>query len=144
MQALPERNVEQPHDKHMVEQYYNDNLYLMGTHEVNQDQVNMLISNLRKNKSPGLDGITAEYLIYGKSSLRCYAMLYQDPKWRFGDKCLCNEESVNRLGNVFNRGGNNASHVTNRLTKCRQIFYGLGNAGMFIPRSHYWCSRVSL
>ena len=31
----------------------------------------MFISNLRKNKSPGLDGITAEYLIYGKSSLLC-------------------------------------------------------------------------
>ena len=31
----------------------------------------MLISNLRKNKSPGLDGITAEHLIYGKSSLMC-------------------------------------------------------------------------
>ena len=54
----------------MVEQYYNDNCYLMGTHEVNQDQVDMLITSL-KNKSPGLDGITAEHLIYGKSSLLC-------------------------------------------------------------------------
>ena len=53
-------------------------------------------------------------MIVGKCSL------YQDPKWRLGDKCLCNEESLNILGNVFNRGGNNASHVTNRLTKCRQ------------------------
>ena len=59
--------------------------------------------------------------------------LYQDPKWRLGDKCLCNEESLNILGNVFNRGGNNASHVTNRLTKCRQSFYGLGNASMLYP-----------
>ena len=59
--------------------------------------------------------------------------LYQDPKWRLGDKCLCNEESLNILGNVFNQGGNNASHVTNRLTKCRQSFYGLGNAGMLYP-----------
>ena len=59
--------------------------------------------------------------------------LYQDPKWRLGDKCLCNEESLNILGNVFNRGGNNASHVTNRLTKCRQSFYGFGNAGMLYP-----------
>ena len=63
-------------------------------------------------------------MIVGKCSL------YQDPKWRRGDKCLCNEESLNILGNVFNRGGNNASHVTNRLTKCRQSVYGLGNAGM--------------
>ena len=44
---------------------------MVGTHEVNQDQVDMLISNLCKNKSPGLDGITAEHLIYGKSSLLC-------------------------------------------------------------------------
>ena len=48
MQALPECTVEQPHDKHTVEQYYNDNCYLMGTHEVNQDQVAMLISKLSK------------------------------------------------------------------------------------------------
>ena len=34
--------------KHMVEQYYNDNCYLMGTHEVNQYQVAMLISKLSK------------------------------------------------------------------------------------------------
>ena len=30
-----------------------------------------LYPNLVKNKSPGLDGITAEHLIYGKSSLLC-------------------------------------------------------------------------
>ena len=60
-------------------------------------------------------------------------LLYQDPKWRLGDKCLCNEESLNILGSVFNRNGNNASHITNRLTKCRQSFYGLGNAGMLYP-----------
>ena len=34
---------------------------------------------------------------------------------------------------MFNRGGNNASHVTNRLTKCRQSCYGLGSAGMLYP-----------
>ena len=66
-------------------------------------------------------------MIVGKCSL------YQDLKWRLGDKCLCNEVSLNILGNVFNRGGNNASHVTNRLTKCRQSFYGLGNAGTHEP-----------
>ena len=71
MQALPEFTIEQTHDKHKIEQYYNDNCYLVGTHEVNQDQVDMLISNLCQNKSPGLDGITAEHLIYGKSSLLC-------------------------------------------------------------------------
>ena len=48
MQALPECTIEQTHDKHTVEQYYNDYCYLVGTHEVNQDQVDMLISNLRK------------------------------------------------------------------------------------------------
>jgi hypothetical protein len=55
------------------------------------------------------------------------------PKWRLGDKCICNEESLNILGNVFNRGGNNASHVTNKLTKCRQSFYVLGSTGMLFP-----------
>ena len=55
-------------------------------------------------------------MIVGKCSL------YQDPKWRLGDKCLCNEESLNILG-----------PVTNRLTKCRQSFYGLSNAGMLYP-----------
>ena len=55
------------------------------------------------------------------------------PKVGLGEKCPCNEESLNILGNVFNRGGNNASHVTNRLTKCRESFYGLGNAGMLYP-----------
>ena len=55
----------------MVEQYYNDNCYLIGTLEVNQDPVAMLISKLSKNKSPGLVDITDEHLIYGKSSLLC-------------------------------------------------------------------------
>ena len=37
---------------------------------------------------------------------------------------------------MFNRGGNNASHVTNSLTKCRQSFYGLDNAGSLLyPRA---------
>ena len=45
MQALPECTIDQTHDKHIVEQYYN--CYLVGTHEVNQNQVDMLISNLR-------------------------------------------------------------------------------------------------
>ena len=49
MKALPECTIEQTHDKHMVEQYYSDNCYLVGTHKVNQDQVDMLISNLCKN-----------------------------------------------------------------------------------------------
>ena len=60
-------------------------------------------------------------MIVGKCSL------YQDPKWRLGDNRLCNEESLNILGNVFNRCGNN------KLTKWRQSFYGLANAGMLYP-----------
>ena len=34
---------------------------------------------------------------------------------------------------MFNRGGNNASHVTNRLKKCRPSFYVFGNAYMLYP-----------
>jgi len=41
--------------------------------------------------------------------------------------------SVNKLGNVFNRDGYNASHVTNRLTKYRQSSYGFGNADVLKP-----------
>ena len=33
--------------------------------------------------------------IVGKCSL------YQEPKWRLGDTCLCNEDSLNILGHVF-------------------------------------------
>ena len=66
-------------------------------------------------------------MIVGKCSL------YQDSKRRLDDKCLCNEKSLTLLGNVFNRGDNNANQVTNKLTKCRQSFYGLGNAGMLYP-----------
>ena len=76
MQALPESIVEQTHDKHIVEEYYNDNCKLLGTHEVNQDQVNMLISNLRKTKSPGLDGITAANPRYCVHCLHHYTLLY--------------------------------------------------------------------
>ena len=46
---------------------------------------------------------------------------------------MYNEESHNILGNVFNPDGNNASHVTNRLPKCRRSFYGLGSTGMLYP-----------
>ena len=67
MQALAECTV----DKIVVEQYYNDDCYLMGTHEVDQDQSERVTSRLCKDKSPELDGITAEHIIYGKSSLLC-------------------------------------------------------------------------
>ena len=52
--------------------------------------------------------------------------LYQ----QHSDKCLYNEESLNILRIVFNR---DASHVTNRLTKCRQSFYGLGSVDILYP-----------
>ena len=55
MQALEECTVEQNHAKHIVDHYYNDNYSLMGTHAMDQDQVDSRISNLRKEKSPGLD-----------------------------------------------------------------------------------------
>ena len=34
---------------------------------------------------------------------------------------------------MFNGDGNNASHVTSRLTKYRQSFYALGSASMLYP-----------
>ena len=71
MQALEECSDEQNHDKHIVEQYYNDDCYLMGSHEVDQEQIERVTSRLLQDKSPELDGITAEHLIYGKSSSLC-------------------------------------------------------------------------
>ena len=79
-QALAECTVEQNHDNHMVEQYYNDDCCLMGTDEVGQDQIYRLTSILRKGKSLELDGITDEHLIYGKSSLLC--SLLASVSWR--------------------------------------------------------------
>ena len=38
----------------------------MGTREADQDQIDKLISKLREDKSPGLDGITAEQQIFGQ------------------------------------------------------------------------------
>ena len=50
--------------------------------------------------------------------------LYQDAKWRLGDKCLCNEESLNILGNVFNRGGNNTEfYILYHATVCIVAIY---------------------
>ena len=43
------------------------------------------------------------------------------------------EKSLNIHGGVFNRDDNNASHVTNRLPKCRRSFYGLRSSSLLYP-----------
>ena len=55
----------------MVEQYYNDQCYVMSTRAVAHDLTDRLTSKLSKDKSPDLDSITAEHFIYVKSSLLC-------------------------------------------------------------------------
>ena len=53
---------------------------------------------------------------------------------RIGDVSLCNVETMEILGNVFNSKGNNTSHVDNRLNKCRKSFYGLSSIGISYPK----------
>ena len=57
----------------------------------------------------------------------------QNPRWRLGDEYLCNVDKLDILGNTNNCSGNSSSHIENRINKCRQSFYGLGNIGMSYP-----------
>ena len=59
--------------------------------------------------------------------------LSQNPRWRLGDEYLCSVDKLDILGNTYNCNGNSSSHVENRINKCRQSFYGLGNIGMSYP-----------
>ena len=59
--------------------------------------------------------------------------LLQNPRWRLGDEYLCSVDKLDILGNTYNCNGNSSSHVENRINKCRQSFYGLGNIGMSYP-----------
>ena len=60
-------------------------------------------------------------------------LLSQNPRWRLGDEYLCSVDKVNIIGNTYNCNGNSSSHVENRINKCRQSLYGLGNIGMLYP-----------
>ena len=98
---------------------YADDITLFSTNVQNlQNLIDVCVAYIKRWRFKfGVE--KSKCMIVGKCSL------YQDPKWRLGDKCLCNEESFSIFGNVFNRGGNNASHVTNRLQNADSHFMGL-------------------
>jgi len=41
------------------------------THNISPEEVNTRIAKLKRNSSPGIDSITAEFLIYGRSNILC-------------------------------------------------------------------------
>ena len=54
-----------------VESYYTDHCSDNKPDIINPDKVSRLIDTLRHSASPGIDGITAEHLQYGKSDILC-------------------------------------------------------------------------
>ena len=54
-----------------VESYYKDYCSDNKPDIINPDKVSRLIDTLRHNASPGIDGVTAEHLQYGKSDILC-------------------------------------------------------------------------
>ena len=55
----------------------------------------------------------------------------EDHTWHLGPNIqLVNGNSLEILGVSYNAGGTNTDHVTNRISKCRQSFYGLRDSGM--------------
>ena len=51
--------------------YYKDHCSDNKPEIINPDKVSRLIDTLRHNASPGIDGVTAEHLQYGKSDILC-------------------------------------------------------------------------
>ena len=47
---------------------------------VSPEDVDKVIAKLKRNRSPGIDGVTAEFLIYGRSGILCQhlAALYSN------------------------------------------------------------------
>ena len=67
------------------------------------------------------------------------------PRWYLGDRVLlANVEALDILGVSFNTKGSSSNHISNRISKCRQSFYGLRDAGMSYPgadvsiKKHLW------
>jgi len=62
-------------------------------------------------------------LPYSKKMLIFSKPICQEQKLWLRDKCLHNEEFLNKRCDVFNRNRNNVSHVNNILTKCIFSFH---------------------
>lgn len=64
------RTHEQEADRFKVQEYL-QRCRNEFSHDIQTDTISMLIDNLKGSKSPGIDGITAEHLKYGKSTKLC-------------------------------------------------------------------------
>ena len=73
MQALPDSSHDQTCDKNIVDTYYLDNCQNREVHTIDAEQVNQFIMRLKSGKSPGLDDIYHEHLIFGNSEVLIYA-----------------------------------------------------------------------
>ena len=69
-------------------------------------------------------------MIIGKNPLNC------TPTWS-----LDIVNSLDLLGVTFNCNNNPTTHVNNRISKCRQSFYGLNSSGLAFPGAN--CSVKS-
>ena len=66
------RNEEQNQDKSRVDAYTRQCLLSPSTiEEIKPERIVDIIQALNRGKSPGVDGITVEHLLYGKSDLLC-------------------------------------------------------------------------
>ena len=65
------RTYEQSQDKIQVETYYNQSKNQPNDHHISVERISDLLDNLHRGKSPGVDGVTAEHLIHGKSLTLC-------------------------------------------------------------------------
>ena len=52
-----------------VQTKYNNMKHLVLSYKIKPDDIDLNIKKLKRNSSPGIDGITAEYLIHGRSTL---------------------------------------------------------------------------
>ena len=60
------------------------------------------------------------------------------PTWHINnDITLETVDSLNILGITFNTDGTSSNHTSNRISKCRQSFYGLRVVGMSYPGAEY-------
>ena len=54
-----------------VQTKYNNMKHLVLSYKIKPDDIDLNIKKLKRNSSPGIDGITAEYVIHGRSTLLC-------------------------------------------------------------------------
>ena len=84
-----------------------------------------------------------------KSKCMTVGKNYSDirPTWHINNEItLETVDSLNILGITFNTDGTSSNHTSNRISKCRQSFYGLRDAGMSYPgadagiKKHLWAT----